>query len=91
MMVRFKWKIYRGLCRSSMIGRKEIRAEVIQTKPTSTGTDLGNPNWEQEGQGGHNQSDCRNQGNTKIMIFEIGLEQAGPPLAIAISPKNTKK
>ena len=33
-----------------MIGRKEIRAEVIQTKPTSTGTDLGNPNWEQEGQ-----------------------------------------
>ena len=74
-----------------MIGRKEIRAEVIQTKPTSTGTDLGNPNWEQEGQGGHNQSDCRDQGITKIMILEIGLEQAGPPLSLAISPKIIEK
>ena len=74
-----------------MIGRKEIRAEVIQTKPTSTGTDLGNPNWEQEGQGGHNQSDCRDQGITKIMILEIGLEQAGPPLSLAISPTNNWK
>ena len=33
-------KEYRGLWRSSMMGRKEMRAEVIQTNPTSTGTDL---------------------------------------------------
>ena len=33
-------KEYRGLWRSSMMGRKEMRADVIQTNPTSTGTDL---------------------------------------------------